>query len=138
MMKIRKFYEQVNSVEDQKQEILEIFIDKIDDEIIYHNSDFDSEQYMNFSMDFDEESKMSSLEDVSKFIDLYSKRIEILNDLKMQLNRLNNLGYEWEIEVEDPEIFINVWYKNIEETIENAFGSKDRLYINEPIMKKVL
>lgn len=137
-MKIKKFNEQIDLRNKQKEEILEIFIDKIDDDLIYHDTNDDTEQFILFHLYFDEKTKMSNLEDVKIIKNFYSERIEIFNDLEMQLNRLNDLGYEWEMEEDNHQLFITVWFNDIEETIENAFGTKERIFINEPIMKKVL
>jgi hypothetical protein len=135
-MKIKRFDEQVSLIDDQKQEILEIFLDMLDDEEIMEDSDND--QFIHFSIYVDEPTTMHDISDVDETINIYNNFQNKLENLKMQLNRLSDLNYLWEIEIEGTQINLIVWYNDLEPTIKNAFGTKDRLFINTPIIKKVL
>jgi hypothetical protein len=136
-MRIKKFNEQHNLKEYQKQEILEIFLDLIDNQKGFLDDEDDNDQYINFNIEIESINIMDNISDIDHAIQKLNHNLEIFNSLKTQLKRLTDVGYNWEVIYLPNEIIITIYFNIVSKTIENAFGTKDRVFLNIPILKYI-
>lgn len=70
------------------------------------------------------DSSTNTLDGFKYIIDLHNNEIKLLNRIKIALERLSHLDYEWGVDISDVEINIKVFYPDGDVTLLDAFQIK--------------
>lgn len=134
MKHLRKFNESV----EQKDDILSIFAQLIDDEILYY-MEGDNETSLTFTSElYRPDDVITDLNQFEAFLQHKKDVFSFYEEIEVYLKRLENEGYYWSFEVEEDISYLNVYFKNINLTLDNAFGPKNHIGLDAPVLKSVL
>jgi hypothetical protein len=124
-------------IKNQQDVILDIFVDEIDNNLFEFNTD--EERYMSLTCYLDTIDDFDKLETLENNIKKFKKRAEILENLKVNIKRLESRNFNWSVEFDDDYLNFIVFYNKKEYTLSDAFGGEKRMsYIDNSVMKKVM
>ena len=138
MIHLKKFFE--NSEEDIQYEEVYCIFDEFLEEMEDDKSEYigKSDKKIEVTLYVDTlESTASNLEGFGSTLDLYQSRVNYLKRIRVALDRLTYLKYQWSIEVGDEAITISIIRDEVEFGLRDGFGRGCR-YIDRPILAKYL
>lgn len=145
MKYLKKIFESKDILYEEVESIFTEFLDEkeyVDGEEYPKCEIKDEETHLVVTIFKEEEidTNTNTLDGFKYIIELHNNEIKLLNRIKIALERLSHLNYEWGVDISDVEINIKVFYPDKDITLIDAFQIKGNYQpnVDPAIMSRLL